>query len=251
MRKRKVILDVDPGVDDAAALTMALFDERLEVVAVTAVGGNVPAEQATRNVQTIIEQLDPPRWPRIGAARMTQVAAEVDGRATHGSNGLGGVEFPTAGLANIHPAEKVIADEIRAAPGQVSVLCLGPLTNLAKVFAGDVDLVEQVDRVVIMGGADRGSGSITAAAEFNFYYDPPAARYVLHQQANHTIVPIDVTRQVEFGFSLLEELPPASTRGGQVPRATFAAVLPRLSASIRRGSHSFTRRRGADGLYQP
>ncbi len=62
---RKVILDVDPGIDDAVAMTMALFDPRLEVVAVTAVAGNVPAEQATRNVQTIIEQLDPPRWPRV------------------------------------------------------------------------------------------------------------------------------------------------------------------------------------------
>ena len=65
---RKVILDVDPGIDDAVAMCLALFDPRLDVVAVTAVSGNVPAEQATRNVQTIIEQLDPPRWPRIGAA---------------------------------------------------------------------------------------------------------------------------------------------------------------------------------------
>ena len=113
---RKVILDVDPGIDDAVALCLALFDPRLEVVAATAVAGNVPAEQATRNVQTIIEQLDPPRWPRIGVATEPDMAAAVDNRSIHGSDGLGNADFAVAELHHQHPSEKVICDEVRAAP---------------------------------------------------------------------------------------------------------------------------------------
>ena len=77
---KKVILDIDPGIDDAMALCMALFDPRLDVVAVTAVGGNVPPDLSTRNVQAIIEQLDPPRWPRVGAASAPDDGLPVDGR---------------------------------------------------------------------------------------------------------------------------------------------------------------------------
>src|SRR5436309_1816157 len=115
---RKVILDVDPGIDDAVALTLALFDPRLEVVAVTATGGNVSPQQATLNVQTIIEQLDPPRWPRMGAASADQMLPS-DGRRLHGGDGLGNAHFETAELHNMHPAEKVIYDEVRAAPESI------------------------------------------------------------------------------------------------------------------------------------
>src|ERR1700761_7249745 len=118
---RKVIIDTDPGIDDA----VALFDPELEVVALTATAGNVSPEQATRNVQTIVEQLDPPRWPRIGAAPEDN-PLPADGRLLHGQNGLGNVEFPFAGLANNHPAEKVLCDEVRSAPEEITIICLGP-----------------------------------------------------------------------------------------------------------------------------
>src|SRR5687767_7755754 len=126
---RKVIIDCDPGIDDAVALTLALFDPRLEVVAVTAVAGNVPAERATLNVQAIIERLDPPRYPRLGAATAAEDVPYIDCRHLHGADGLGGSNFAVSQLARQHPAEKLISDEIRAAPGEVTILCLGPLTN--------------------------------------------------------------------------------------------------------------------------
>src|SRR4030042_3023525 len=113
---KKVILDVDPGIDDAMAMTMALFDPRLDVVPVTAVGGNVPAELSTRNVQAIIEQLDPPRWPRVGVASPPDHGLPVDGRYLHGVDGLGGADFQVAERRSRHPAEKIICDEVRAAP---------------------------------------------------------------------------------------------------------------------------------------
>src|SRR6185503_9138819 len=113
---RKVIIDCDPGIDDAVAMTMALFDPRLEVVAVTAVAGNVSAEQATHNVQAIIEQLDPPRLPRIGAASPPEFDLPHKGHEIYGADGLGNANFPCAELLSQRSSDKVIADEIRATP---------------------------------------------------------------------------------------------------------------------------------------
>ena len=93
---RKVILDVDPGIDDAMALCLALTNPELDVVAVTAVGGNTSPERATLNVQTIVEQLDPPRWPRLGAASSPDEGLPVDGRHLCGLDGLGGTQFAVA-----------------------------------------------------------------------------------------------------------------------------------------------------------
>src|SRR3990172_2890925 len=90
---RKVILDVDPGIDDAMAICLALSNPDLDVVAVTAVGGNVSPSQATRNVQAIIEQLDPPRWPRLGAASEPDIRLTVDRSNLYGADGLGGANF--------------------------------------------------------------------------------------------------------------------------------------------------------------
>ncbi|GAG13881.1 unnamed protein product, partial [marine sediment metagenome] len=101
---RKVILDVDPGIDDAMAMCMAMFDPRLEVVAVTAVGGNCSPERATRNTQAIIEHLDPPRWPRLGAASPPDDGLPVDGRHVHGIDGLGGAQFDVAELHHLRPS---------------------------------------------------------------------------------------------------------------------------------------------------
>ena len=120
----KVILDVDPGIGDAVAMCMALFDPRLEVLAVTAVAGNVAAEQATRNVQAIIEQLDPPRWPRIGAAREPDRGRSVDSRHLYGEDGLGNACFQVAELHNRHESDKVICDEVRAARDQVTIIAV-------------------------------------------------------------------------------------------------------------------------------
>src|SRR5439155_11532398 len=150
---RKVIIDCDPGIDDALALTLALFDPRLEVVAVTAVASNVPAERATSNVQAIVERLDPPRYPRLGAATAAEDVPYIDGRQLHGPDGLGGLELAVSKLARQHPAEKLICDEVRAAGGDVTVICLGPLTNMARALAREPDLVEQISRIVIMGGS--------------------------------------------------------------------------------------------------
>ena len=219
---RKVILDVDPGIDDAVAMTMALFDPRFEVVAVTAVAGNVPAEQATRNVQTIIEQLDPPRWPRVGAAVQPERTPLADSRHIFGADGLGNANFPVAELHHQHPSEKVITDEIRMAPEAITIIALGPLTNIANALRRDPGLADQVGQLIIMGGAVKGPGNITPAAEFNIYCDPAAARDVFRSRTTKTLVPLDVTNQVVMTYDLLDQLPAESTRAG----AFLRKILP-------------------------
>src|SRR6476469_8081829 len=97
--QRKVIIDCDPGIDDLVALTLALFEPNLEVVAVNAVAGNVPADRATINVQAIVERLDPPRYPRLGSATAAEDVPYTDGRHLHGPDGLGGAGLELSKLA--------------------------------------------------------------------------------------------------------------------------------------------------------
>ncbi len=234
---RKVILDVDPGVDDAVALALALWDPRLEVLAVTATGGNVSPEQATRNVQTVIEQLDPPRWPRIGAANPDQTLRR-DGRSVHGENGLGGAQFRLAELHHRHRSDKVLSDTLRSVPsGEVTILALGPLSNIATMLRAEPDLAGIIGHLVIMGGAVTVPGNVTAAAEHNIYADAHAARTVFASPVTKTLVPLDVTSQVVMTYDLLDRLPPKSTRTG----AFLRSILP--------GSFRLHHQLGLEGIY--
>ena len=229
MLTRKVIFDADPGIDDAVALTIALFEPALEVLAVTAVAGTVTPDQATRNTHAIIEQLDPPKWPRLGAASEPDEGLPATARQLYGPDGLGNVDFRGPELVHRHLAEKVIGDEVRAAPDQVTIVTLGPLTNIARAFARDPHLAKMVGQIVIAGGTYAVPGDATPAAEFNIYADPPAARAVLRSATTKTIVPLDISRQVAFSFDLLQELPDESSRAGRFLRK----ILPPLFRNYR------------------
>jgi len=222
---RKVILDVDPGIDDAMALCLALSNPDLEVVAVTAVGGNVSPAQATRNVQAIIEQLDPPRWPRLGAASEPDNRLSVDRRSLYGSDGLGGADFVVAERQHLLPSEKVICDQVRDAPHAVTLIALGPLTNIARAFIRDPELPALVGRIVIMGGTVAGPGNVTPAAEFNMYCDPAAAQTVFRSPSTKTLVPLDVTNRIELSYDLFHKLPDESTRVGRLLRQILPPVF--------------------------
>lgn len=236
---RKVLLDVDPGIADTIALCLALGDPRLEVVAVTATGGNSSPDQATRNVQAIVEQLDPPRWPRLGAADPHQ-PLRTDWRDVFGANGLCGAEFRVAELHHRHPSVKVITDEIRAAPGEVTIIACGPLSNLAAVFQREPDLAPQVGHLIIVGGTLAGSGNVTAAAEFNIFCDAEAARSVFRSPVTKTLLPLDVSSKVILHYGLLDQLPDESTGTGRV----LQAILP---GAFR----AYHQRLGLEGIYVP
>ena len=147
---RKVIINCDPGIDDAVALCIALFNWRLEIAAVTATAGNVSATKASRNVQAVIERLDPPRLPRLGAASPADASPEIDARLMHGDDGLGNSALVVSQLHHQHPSEKIICDEVRAAPEEVTLIALGPLTNVARAFQRDPGLASLVGRIRIL-----------------------------------------------------------------------------------------------------
>lgn len=219
---RKVILDVDPGIDDAVACCLALFDPSLEVLALTAVAGNVSAEQATRNAGTLVEQLDPPRWPRIGTAAEPEYGRSCDNRKMHGPDGLGGANLPFADLHHGHRSEKLMAELVRTSPDEITLLALGPLTNVARFLERDAVTAERIGQVVSMGGALAGPGNVTATAEYNIYCDPQSARAVYRSSLTKSVVPLDITSQVQFPFDLLEKLPSPESKAGRLLRA----ILP-------------------------
>jgi purine nucleosidase len=211
--RRKVILDVDPGIDDAVAVAIALFDPRLEVLALTATGGNVAPEQATANLQAIVSLLDPPRLPRLGAAPSDVPMAERF-PSVHGPDGLGGADLPRVDLHGGHAAEKVIHETFRAHPHEVTFLALGPLTNLSRVLSRDPSVAECIGEVVISGGTHEARGTATPVADFNLFADATAARHVIREPLTKTLVPLETTASVGFGFDLLDQLPPEATRTG-------------------------------------
>lgn len=220
---RKILLDVDPGFADALAMCLALGDPRLETVAVTATGGNVRPDQATHNVQAIVEQLDPVRWPRLGAADSDQML-----RATRfelmGEDGFCGALIPSADLVHQRPSIKVIADEIRAAPGDLTIIAGGPLTNLASLFQLDPELAMQTRHLIIVGGTYLGPGDVTPAAEFNFYCDADSAKFVFDLPITKTLLPLDVASQAILQFDYFRQLPDESTRTGKLLRNILAAA---------------------------
>lgn len=213
---RKVILVADPGIDGAFAIALALHDPELEVLAIAATAGNVSAEQATRNVHIVVEHIDPPRWPRIGEA--LSVEYEIDGKQLHGAGGLGGVDFPCARLHHPHPSDKLIVDQVRQFPKEVTVVVMGPLTALARALDRDPELASLVQRVVCLGGSWQEPGNATAASEFHFHCDPAAARKVLRSGMPVTVIPLDVMRKLVFSPSDLLELPDPLSRTCQFLR---------------------------------
>jgi inosine-uridine nucleoside N-ribohydrolase len=232
----KVVLLTDPGIDGAFAITLALFDPEIDVLGLAAVAGNVSAEQATRNVQTVVEQLDPPRLPRFGTA--PPVAYDGDGTRLHGPGGLGGVQFPCAQLHHKLGSDKLVADLVRHYPKEVTVIAMGPLTALARAFDRDPELPALTQRLICLGGTWHEPGNASAVAEFHFSCDPQAARQVLRCGASILMIPLDVTRKLVFSPSDLLQLPNPESR----PSRFLREIVP---FGIGATSNLF----GVEGLY--
>lgn len=203
---RKIIIDCDMGTDDAVALCMLLFNPSLDVLGITATEGVVTADQANNNLQAILAELDPDRYPRLGMASPCENGPPVNTSYLYGGDGLGNSGLEASRLQNSADSEKLIIDSVRAYPDEVSIICLGPLTNLARAFRRDPALPTMVDRVVMTGGSFDGVGNIQPMAEFNFYFDPQSAREVFRSRTTKTLIPLDITRQVTFGLEILDKL---------------------------------------------
>jgi len=216
--QKRVIIDTDPGIDDALALMLALKSHELHVEAVTTVNGNVSVGQANKNAALLLELLDPRPRPilAMGSAQPLQKDAER-AQSVHGSDGLGGLHrfknpdgsprYPEPVLpTQIPDAADVLFDLVKRYPGEISLIMLGPLTNLSEVLRRDKRRVKHLREVVIMGGAVGVPGNITPAAEFNIFVDPHAARRVFQSGLTMTLVPLNVTEKVFFGSEEIQAL---------------------------------------------
>jgi len=213
---QKVVIIADPGIDTSFALALAFHDPDLEVVGLIATAGNVHVAQATKNVHIIVDQFDPPKWPRVGAA--LPIEYDVNGLSLHGPGGLGGVEFPSAIPHQQTFGDKLIGELVRANPGELTILVLGPSTVLARAIDYYPDLPSQIQGIVMMGGTWHEPGNSTAVSEFHFFCDPESARTVLRSGAAITLLPLDVTRRLVFSPSDLLELPNPESRTCQFLR---------------------------------
>ena len=212
--KKSVLIDTDPGVDDALAILLAMRSPELHIEAITTVCGNVQVEQATINVFRILELAGIEEYPVIGQGSCDPLQKTLT-TATHihGDDGLGGIEpageppgrfcrVDSEGNFDLPSAEDVMLDFAKRADG--TIVCLGPLTNLARAVQKDERLLKNVREIVIMGGAIEAPGNITPVAEFNIYSDPHAADVVFRSGLPVTLVPLDVTGVTALKLSDLE-----------------------------------------------
>jgi inosine-uridine nucleoside N-ribohydrolase len=194
----RVIIDTDPGVDDAFALLFAMRSPELKIEGITAVAGNVPLELTLPNALRMVEIAGRNDIPVAAGAKAPLVRRLVTAAYAHGENGLGGAVFPEPKIKPVsEPAAELIRASIRKYPGEVTLLTVGPLTNVATALNMDSELATLVRGLVMMGGSLSG-GNITPAAEFNVYVDPEAARIVFQSGIPITMVGLDVTRKTSL-----------------------------------------------------
>jgi pyrimidine-specific ribonucleoside hydrolase len=194
----RVIIDTDPGVDDALALLLAMRSPELKIEAITPVAGNVPLDLTLPNALRMVEIAGRTDIPVAAGARAPLMRRLVTATYAHGENGLGGAIFPEPTTKPVAlPAAEMIRQIVRKYPGEVTLITIGPLTNIATALNSDPELASMVRALVMMGGSLSG-GNITPAAEFNVYVDPEAARIVFQSGIPITMVGLDVTRRTSL-----------------------------------------------------
>ncbi|AAV95724.1 nucleoside hydrolase [Ruegeria pomeroyi] len=198
MPPRKIIIDTDPGQDDAVAILLALASpDELEVLGITAVAGNVPLPLTAKNARIVCELAGRADVAVYAGCDAPIARKLVTAEHVHGKTGLDGPDLPdpVMPLQEAHAVDFII-DTLRAhAPGTVTLCPLGPLTNIATAFTRAPDIVSRVQEIVLMGGAYFEVGNITPAAEFNIYVDPEAADIVFKSGAPIVVMPLDVTHK--------------------------------------------------------
>jgi inosine-uridine nucleoside N-ribohydrolase len=218
----RVIIDTDPGVDDALALLLAMRSPELAIQGITPVAGNVPLELTLPNALRMVEIAGRPDVPVAAGARESMVRRLVTATYAHGENGLGGAVFPEPKTKPVsQTAAEFIRETIRKYPGDVTLITIGPLTNIAIAFTADRELAHMARGLIMMGGSLSG-GNITPAAEFNVYVDPEAARIVFQSGIPITMVGLDVTRK-----TTLTEKHVATLEAAQNPVSQAAGKIAR------------------------
>jgi purine nucleosidase len=198
MAKRRVIIDTDPGIDDAVAILLALASPELSVEGIVAVAGNLPLAITERNARAILELAGRSNIPVYAGCSRPLTRTLTTAEHFHGEGGLGTLTLgePETPLQPRHGVDFTIDLLRAAAPNSVTWCALGPLTNIAVALVKAPEIVAGVAELVLMGGASRALGNVTPAAEFNIHVDPHAAAIVFDSGLPITMVPLDLTHQV-------------------------------------------------------
>ena len=221
MARTRVLIDTDPGVDDAVALLLALASPELEVVGVVAVNGNVPLAKTTLNARRIVSLARRNDVPVAAGCATPLSEARDEDSVVHGRDGLGDLEWDEPTVA-LDPRDGVAMTAGLIWQGPLTIVAIGPLTNLAVLLQRYPGIHAKVERVVVMGGASF-HGNVTPAAEFNIWADPVAARMVFEANWPITLMPLDLTHQA---FLNDDDLAYLDALGTHVGRRTAAMLEP-------------------------
>ena len=197
MIRQPIIIDTDPGQDDAIAILLALASSELEVLGLTTVAGNVPLALTSRNARIVLELANRREVPVYAGADRPLLRPLVTAEFVHGKTGLDGpvLAEPTMAMADGHAVDFIIRTVMAREPGTVTLCPLGPLTNIALALAREPQIAPRLKQIVLMGGGGFEGGNITPVAEFNFFVDPHAAALVFNSGVPITMAPLDVTHQ--------------------------------------------------------
>lgn len=226
-----MIIDCDPGVDDAVGLLLAFRSPELALKAVTTVGGNVPVEKTTRNARIVRQTAGREDVPVFAGAARPLRRDPAGAGEFHGDEGLGDLEAfePDAPAADGSAADAIVRIVMEAEPGSVAVVVMGPMTNLAVALRAEPRLAERLGAVVVMGGARAEGGNITPSAEFNIWADPDAAAEVFASGCEVVAFGLDATHQVRGTEARIQAVEAVGT-----PEAEMAAAMLRFSQRIER-----------------
>jgi purine nucleosidase len=243
--RRPIIIDTDPGQDDAVAILFALgASDRLDVRAITTVAGNVPLSLTAKNARIVLGWANRTDIPVYAGCPRPLVREPVTAEHVHGETGLNGVplEEPKVELANGHAVDFLIKALRNAWPASITLCLLGPMTNLAAALVQDPDIRRGIKEVVLMGGGYHVRGNVTPNAEFNVYADPEAAAVVFGSGIPLVVLPLDVTHQVLSTKERIARLENLGNRAG-----TLIAAILQSHGSIE------IKQMGADGgpLHDP
>lgn len=193
---KRILIDTDPGIDDALAILLALASPELSLEGLSVVHGNCSLEQAARNGLSVLELAGATHIPLARGCELPLVQPSLLAPETHGNTGLGYAKLPEPRTKPIvqHGSDFLI-EKTLSNPGEMTLVAIGPLTNVALAIRKEPKFAKSLKEIIIMGGAIRHEGNTTALAEFNTYVDPHAAHIVFHAGIPTTLVPLDVTYQ--------------------------------------------------------
>ncbi|HEX2994917.1 MAG TPA: nucleoside hydrolase [Anaerolineales bacterium] len=237
MSPTPIIIDTDPGVDDALTFLLALASPEIQLEALTTTQGNVTLEKATRNALAVLELARASHIPVAKGSALPLVQPLRASADVHGESGLGNAKLPEpqAKPLPVHAVDYLI-ERVLKEPGQLSIFPIGPLTNIALAIRKEPAFAKAVKELVIMGGAIRESGNMTPLAEFNIYVDPHAAHIVFHSGIPITLIPLDVTHKCLLKSEHIDRLLKINSPISRFIRDVFEVYL------------SFSMERGFDGI---